>query len=41
MKTAKGYTYNGIGTHDDYVMSMAIAYDLIGSKKGNYTFSFR
>lgn len=40
MKTSKGYTYNGIGTHDDYVMSMAIAYDLLGSRKGNYSFSF-
>ena len=37
-KTSKGYTYNGAdGVHDDYVMSLAFAYDLY--IKGGYSFS--
>lgn len=35
-KTAKGYTYNGIGSHDDMVVSLALAYDLISHTGGNY-----
>lgn len=38
-KTKTGYTYNGIGAHDDYVMSLAMAYDLISSKNGTYNIS--
>lgn len=34
-------TYNAqSGYHDDYVMSLAMAYDLVSSKSGNYTVSF-
>lgn len=39
-KTAKGYTYNGAGAHDDYVMSLAMAYDALTSKN-NYCVSFK
>ena len=39
-KTAKGYTYNGQGAHDDYVMSLAMAYDTLTSKS-NYCVSFK
>lgn len=39
-KTAKGYTYNGQGAHDDYVMSLAMAYDALTSKS-NYCVSFK
>ena len=38
-KTAKGYTYNGIGAHDDAVISLALAYDLISNTGGNYVLS--
>lgn len=34
-------TFNGIGAHDDYVMSLAMCYDLIGSNSGNYVISFK
>lgn len=36
-KTKTGYTYNGIGAHDDYVMSLAMAYDLTVNNKGTYS----
>lgn len=40
MKTSKGYTYNGLsGYHDDYVMSLAFAYD-ISIIKNNYNLRF-
>lgn len=39
-KTAKGYTYNGQGAHDDYVMSLAMAYDTL-TAKSNYCVSFK
>lgn len=39
-KTAKGYTYNGQGEHDDYVMSLAMAYDAL-TAKSNYCVSFK
>jgi hypothetical protein len=39
-KTAKGYTYNGQGAHDDYVMSLAMAYDAL-TAKNNYCVSFK
>ena len=39
-KTAKGYTYNGQGAHDDYVMSLAIAYDALTAKSA-YCVSFK
>lgn len=39
-KTAKGYTYNGQGAHDDYVMSLAMAYDAL-TTKSNYCVSFK
>lgn len=32
-------TYNGIGAHDDYVMSLAMCYDLIDHSTGNYVVS--
>lgn len=34
-----GVTYNGIGAHDDYVMALGFAYDLI-AKPNNYIVSF-
>lgn len=41
-KTAKGYTYNGVsGYHDDYVISLALAYDLIKNTNGAYAVSFK
>ena len=39
-KTAKGYTYNGQGAHDDYVMSLAMAYDALTAKSA-YCLSFK
>ena len=39
-KTAKGYTYNGQGEHDDYVMSLAMAYDALTAKSA-YCVSFK
>lgn len=40
MKTSKGYTYNGLsGYNDDYVMSLAFAYDAAISKS-NYNLRF-
>ena len=39
-KTAKGYTYNGQGAHDDYVMSRAMAYDALTAKSA-YCVSFK
>ena len=34
-KTSKGYTYNGAnGVHDDYVMSLALCYDVCKNRKG-------
>lgn len=39
-KTAKGYTYNGAGAHDDYVMSLAMAYDSLTAKSA-YCVSFK
>ena len=39
-KTAKGYTYNGQGAHDDYVMSLAMAYDALTTKSA-YCVSFK
>lgn len=39
-KTSKGYTYNGQGAHDDYVMSLAMAYDAL-TTKSNYCVSFK
>ena len=40
-KTKTGYTYNGIGAHDDMVISLALGYDLCAEKsKGNYVLSF-
>lgn len=39
-KTKTGYTYNGQGAHDDYVMSLAMAYDALTSKS-NYCVSFK
>lgn len=40
-KLAKGYTYNAQGIfHDDYVLSLALAYDMVENNNGSYTFSF-
>lgn len=39
-KTKTGYTYNGAGAHDDYVMSLAMAYDVL-TAKSNYCVSFK
>lgn len=39
-KTAKGYTYNGVGAHDDYVMSLAMAYATLTAKSA-YCVSFK
>ena len=39
-KTKTGYTYNGQGAHDDYVMSLAMAYDAL-TAKSNYCVSFK
>lgn len=39
-KTKTGYTYNGAGAHDDYVMSLAMAYDAL-TAKSNYCVSFK
>lgn len=39
-KLKSGYTYNGIGAHDDYVMSLAICYDNFNNKIGKYNFNF-
>ena len=39
-KTAKGYTYNGQGAHDDYVISLAMAYDSLTAKSA-YCVSFK
>lgn len=38
-KTSRGYTYNGLGAHDDYVMSLAMCYDCINSSAGAYAVS--
>lgn len=36
-KTKKGYTYNAVsGYHDDCVISLALAYDLISNSNGSY-----
>lgn len=42
-KTPKGgYTYNGLGAHDDLIISLALAYDLVADKTtGTYTISFK
>lgn len=39
-KTKTGYSYNGQGAHDDYVISLAMAYDTLISKS-NYCVSFK
>lgn len=39
-KTKTGYSYNGQGAHDDYVMSLAMAYDTL-TAKSNYCVSFK
>ena len=39
-KTKTGYTYNGAGAHDDYVMSLAMAYDALTAKSA-YCVSFK
>lgn len=39
-KTKTGYTYNGQGAHDDYVMSLAMGYDAL-TAKNNYCVSFK
>lgn len=39
-KTKTGYTYNGQGAHDDYVMSLAMAYDALTAKSA-YCVSFK
>lgn len=39
-KTKTGYTYNGAGAHDDYVMSLSMAYDAL-TAKSNYCVSFK
>jgi hypothetical protein len=31
-KTKNGYTYNGIGAHDDYCIALALVYDLLKNK---------
>lgn len=40
-KTKNGYTYNGIGAHDDGVMSLAMGYDLITNASGTYSISLK
>lgn len=35
-----GVTYNGVGAHDDYVMSLAFAYDNLNTKRNTYNISF-
>lgn len=39
-KNKTGYTYNGQGAHDDYVISLAMAYDAL-TAKSNYCVSFK
>lgn len=40
-KLAKGYTYNAsAGFHDDFCISLALAYDMVENNNGSYTFSF-
>lgn len=39
-KNKTGYTYNGQGAHDDYVMSLAMAYDTLTAKSA-YCVSFK
>ena len=39
-KTKTGYTYNGQGAHDDYVISLAMAYDALTAKSA-YCVSFK
>lgn len=31
-KTKNGYTYNGVGAHDDYCIALALVYDLLKNK---------
>lgn len=40
-KTKNGYTYNGIGAHDDGVMSLAMCYDLFENNQGTYSISLK
>lgn len=41
-KTKNGYTYNGAdNVHDDMVLSLAFAYDLLSSTSGTYSVRFR
>ena len=39
-KTKTGYTYNGVGAHDDYVLALAFAYDAWLNSLGNFSISF-
>ena len=39
-KTKTGYTYNGVGAHDDYVMALAFAYDAYVNIGGGFTITF-
>lgn len=39
-KTKTGYTYNGVGAHDDYVMALAFAYDAYLNIGGGFTITF-
>ena len=39
-KTKTGYTYNGVGTHDDYVLALAFAYDAFLNGYGNFEIMF-
>lgn len=39
-KTKTGYTYNGRGAHDDYVMALAFAYDAYLNNYGNFSIGF-
>ena len=39
-KTKTGYTYNGHGAHDDYIMALAFAYDAYLNNYGNFSIEF-
>ena len=39
-KTKTGYTYNGHGAHDDYVIALALAYDAYLNNAGNFDITF-
>lgn len=39
-KTKTGYTYNGVGSHDDLTITLALAYDAYLNSLGNFEIAF-